>query len=228
MLLDPGLTGRKCQSHFLVSETILVTTGHKHTAVPTVTTSYGLLKQRLSERLKGPLAPGGVGPEGRCLTPTCVVMLGAVSQVLLLLQDELGQSQSICHLHSSLLLPLKDEVVHGVSNWDGTRRRSSHHPEALTWGMSRLVRVETEASDVQQIHETMLLPLPTKEVKPGLIVYIYPTTLLPLFLPLPVPYLSLPCCPSPPWSSSADICHLCLCTILASSLFCPQQTPLGE
>lgn len=45
-------------------------------------------------------------------------MLGAVSQVFLFLQDKLGQGQSVCHLHSSLLLPLKDEVVHGVSNWE--------------------------------------------------------------------------------------------------------------
>lgn len=45
-------------------------------------------------------------------------MLGAVSQVFLFLQNKLRQGQSICHLHSSLLLPLKDEVVHGISNWE--------------------------------------------------------------------------------------------------------------
>ena len=73
----------------------------------------------------------------------------------------------------------------------------------------------------------MSLPLPTKEVKSGL----FPFTPLPFSLSSycsQCPTLACPVAPFPslPWSSSADICHWCLCTILASSLFCPQQTLL--
>lgn len=71
----------------------------------------------------------GWGRDSRTMatTPTCVVVLGAVSQVLLFLQDKLRQGQSVSHLHGSLLLPLKDEVIHGVANWGGGRKKLSHH-----------------------------------------------------------------------------------------------------
>lgn len=53
---------------------------------------------------------------------TCVVVLGAVAQVLLIPEDELWECQALCHLHGLLLLqPLEDEVVHGVANWRGCR-----------------------------------------------------------------------------------------------------------
>lgn len=43
-------------------------------------------------------------------------MFGAVAKVLLLLQDELRERQPVGHLNGSLLIPLEDEVVHGVAN----------------------------------------------------------------------------------------------------------------
>lgn len=52
---------------------------------------------------------------------TCVVVLGAIAQVLLIPEDELWECQALCHLHGLLLLqPLEDEVVHSVANWRGT------------------------------------------------------------------------------------------------------------
>jgi len=49
---------------------------------------------------------------------TCVVVLGAIAQVLLIPENELWERQALCHLHSLLLLkPLEDEVIHGVANW---------------------------------------------------------------------------------------------------------------
>lgn len=53
---------------------------------------------------------------------TCVVVLGAVAQVLLLLQDELRQRQAVRHLHGALLVPLEDEVVHGVADCRGEQQ----------------------------------------------------------------------------------------------------------
>lgn len=52
-----------------------------------------------------------------CLCATCVVVLGAVPQVRLVLEDELGEGQALGHLHRAVLLPLEDQVVHGVSDW---------------------------------------------------------------------------------------------------------------
>lgn len=53
---------------------------------------------------------------------TCVVVLGAIAQILLIPEDELWECQALCHLHGLLLLqPLKDEVVHSVANWRGQR-----------------------------------------------------------------------------------------------------------
>lgn len=51
-------------------------------------------------------------------------MFGAVAQVLLLLQDELGQRQAVGHLHRPLLVPLEDEVVHGVADCGETEREA--------------------------------------------------------------------------------------------------------
>lgn len=48
---------------------------------------------------------------------TCVVVLGAIAQVLLIPEDELRECQALCYLHSLLLLqPLEDEVIHSVAN----------------------------------------------------------------------------------------------------------------
>lgn len=54
-------------------------------------------------------------------------MFGAVAQVLLLLQDELGQRQAVGHLHRPLLVPLEDEVVHGVADCGETEREAGGH-----------------------------------------------------------------------------------------------------
>lgn len=59
---------------------------------------------------------------------TCVVVLGAIAQVLLIPEDELRECQALSHLHSLLLLqPLKDEVIHGVANCGGMEG-------AMGWG----------------------------------------------------------------------------------------------
>lgn len=68
----------------------------------------------------------GLGSRGSSLL-TCVVMLGAVAEVRLVLQDELGQCESLGHLDWSVLLPLEDQVIHCVTNCGGTN--GSDHNE---------------------------------------------------------------------------------------------------
>lgn len=54
------------------------------------------------------------------MSPTCVVVLGAIAQVLLIPEDKLRECQALCHLHGLLLLqPLEDEVIHGVADCKG-------------------------------------------------------------------------------------------------------------
>lgn len=52
-----------------------------------------------------------------CVCVTGVVVLGAVPQVRLVLQNELGEGQTLGHLDRPVLLPLEDQVVHGVADW---------------------------------------------------------------------------------------------------------------
>lgn len=47
---------------------------------------------------------------------TCVVVLGAVSEVRLIFQKELWECEALCYLDRTVLLPLKDQVVHCVTN----------------------------------------------------------------------------------------------------------------
>lgn len=51
-----------------------------------------------------------------CVCVTCVVVLGAVSEVWFIFEDELWQREAFGHLDRSVLLPLKDQVVHGVTD----------------------------------------------------------------------------------------------------------------
>lgn len=57
------------------------------------------------------------------LARTCVVVLGAVSQILLLLQHELREGEIVGDLNGVFREPLKDQVVHGVTDWDKKRRQ---------------------------------------------------------------------------------------------------------
>lgn len=47
---------------------------------------------------------------------TCVIVLGAVAQVLLLFKHKLGQHEVISHLHWSLIQPLEYQIIHSVAN----------------------------------------------------------------------------------------------------------------
>lgn len=49
-------------------------------------------------------------------TGTCVVILSAVTQILLLLEHKLWEHEVISHLNGVLGQPLEDQVIHGVSN----------------------------------------------------------------------------------------------------------------
>lgn len=53
-----------------------------------------------------------------CVCVTCVVVLGAVSEVWFIFEDELWEREALGHLNRSVLLPLKDQVVHGVTDWN--------------------------------------------------------------------------------------------------------------
>lgn len=43
-------------------------------------------------------------------------MLSAVAQILLLFQHKLGEGEIISHLNGVFRQPLKDQVIHGVTN----------------------------------------------------------------------------------------------------------------
>lgn len=63
-------------------------------------------------------------PQTLPLYLTCVIVLCAVSQICLILHYELWEGQPISYLDWSILLPLKDQVVHCVANW---KRREAGH-----------------------------------------------------------------------------------------------------
>lgn len=47
---------------------------------------------------------------------TCVVILGAVAQILLLFEHKLWEHEIVGHLDGVLRQPLEDQVVHGVTD----------------------------------------------------------------------------------------------------------------
>lgn len=47
---------------------------------------------------------------------TCVVVFCAVSQVWFIFEYELWKGEALGHLNWSILLPLKDQIIHGVTN----------------------------------------------------------------------------------------------------------------
>lgn len=47
---------------------------------------------------------------------TCVVILSAVAQILLLFKHKLWEGEIISHLNGVVRQPLKDQVIHGVTN----------------------------------------------------------------------------------------------------------------
>lgn len=61
----------------------------------------------------GPWSPNNFKWNSFC---TCVVILSAVAQILLLLQHKLGEGEIVSHLNGVLRQPLEDQVVHGVTN----------------------------------------------------------------------------------------------------------------
>lgn len=56
-------------------------------------------------------------PGSRAPVRTCVVILGAVSQILLLLEHKLREGEVVGHLNRVLGQPLKDQVIHGVTDY---------------------------------------------------------------------------------------------------------------
>lgn len=49
---------------------------------------------------------------------TCVVILGAVTQILLLFEHKLREGEVVSHLDGVLGQPLEDQVIHGVTDYD--------------------------------------------------------------------------------------------------------------
>lgn len=47
---------------------------------------------------------------------TCIVILSAVAQILLLFQHKLWEGEVISHLDGAVRQPLEDQVIHGVTN----------------------------------------------------------------------------------------------------------------
>lgn len=66
---------------------------------------------------------------------TCVVMLGAVSEVWFIFEYELWEREAFGHLNRSIRLPLKDQVIHGVTNW-----KSKPHDKGFEVGNTVSIR----------------------------------------------------------------------------------------
>lgn len=81
------------------------------------------------------------------LVRTCVVILGAVSQILLLLKHKLWEGEIVGDLNGVLRQPLEDQVVHGVTDWNKGREKLFKWVRAAaihTWRCLGPVLVEEE------------------------------------------------------------------------------------
>lgn len=82
------------------------------------------------------------------LVCTCVVILGAVSQILLLLKHKLWEGEIVSDLNGVLGQPLEDQVVHGVTDWNEGREKLLKQVQAAaalhTWGCLVTVLVDEE------------------------------------------------------------------------------------
>lgn len=52
---------------------------------------------------------------------TCIIILSAVAQILLLFEHKLWEGEVISHLDGVLGQPLENQVIHGVTNCDESR-----------------------------------------------------------------------------------------------------------
>lgn len=82
------------------------------------------------------------------LVRTCIVILGAVSQILLLLKHKLWEGEIFGDLNGVLGQPLEDQVVHGVTDWNKGREKLFKRVRAAaaihTWRCLVSVLVEEE------------------------------------------------------------------------------------